>query len=173
MLARILLFIDNLSDKSGKVVSLLIYGVLGTLVFEVFARYLFNRPTIWAHETSTFFYGSYFMLGGAYCHRHQGMISVDIIHRRLPRRVQAFLNVITFVILLAICLVLIWLGGLEAIYSWQVREHTNTTWEPPLYPLRTVIPIAAVLLLLQGIAQFIRDVSIAFTGREIKENSHA
>ena len=170
MLKKTLRFIDNLSDKSGKVISPMIYVVLGTLVFEVFARYLFNRPTIWAHETSTFFYGAYFMLGAAYCLRHEGMITVDIIHRRLPRRIQALLNMITFVFFLAVCLVLLWLGGKDAIYSWKVWEHTNTTWEPPLYPLKTVVPVAAFLLLLQGVARFIRDASIAFTGKEIKEN---
>ena len=170
MLKKTLRFIDNLSDKSGKVISPMIYVVLGTLVFEVFARYLFNRPTIWAHETSTFFYGAYFMLGAAYCLRHEGMITVDIIQRRLPRRIQALLNMITFVFFLAVCLVLLWLGGKDALYSWKVGEHTNTTWEPPLYPLKTVIPVAAFLLLLQGIARFIRDASIACTGKEIKEN---
>ena len=170
MLKKTLRFIDNLSDKSGKVISPMIYVVLGTLVFEVFARYLFNRPTIWAHETSTFFYGAYFMLGAAYCLRHEGMITVDIIQRRLPRRIQALLNMITFVFFLAVCLVLLWLGGKDALYSWKVGEHTNTTWEPPLYPLKTVIPVAAFLLLLQGVARFIRDASIALTGKEIKEN---
>jgi|MudIll2142460700_1097286.scaffolds.fasta_scaffold142794_1 TRAP-type mannitol/chloroaromatic compound transport system permease small subunit len=170
MLKKTLRFIDNLSDKSGKVISPMIYVVLGTLVFEVFARYLFNRPTIWAHETSTFFYGAYFMLGAAYCLRHEGMITVDIIQRRLPRRIQALLNMITFVFFLAVCLVLLWLGGKDALYSWKVGEHTNTTWEPPLYPLKTVIPVAAFLLLLQGIARFIRDASIACTGKEVKED---
>ena len=170
MLKKTLRFIDNLSDKSGKVISPMIYVVLGTLVFEVFARYLFNRPTIWAHETSTFFYGAYFMLGAAYCLRHEGMITVDIIQRRLPRRIQALLNMITFVFFLAVCLVLLWLGGKDALCSWKVGEHTNTTWEPPLYPLKTVIPVAAFLLLLQGIARFIRDASIACTGKEVKED---
>jgi TRAP-type mannitol/chloroaromatic compound transport system permease small subunit len=170
MLIKSLRFIDSLSDKSGKVVSLLIYGVLGTLVFEVFARYLFNRPTIWAHETSTFFFGAYFMLGAAFCLRREGMITVDIIYGRLSRRTQAWMNMGTFLFFLAVCLVLIWLGGKDAIYSWSVWEHTNTTWEPPLYPFKTVIPVAAFLLLLQGIARFIRDASIAFTGKELKED---
>jgi TRAP-type mannitol/chloroaromatic compound transport system permease small subunit len=62
------------------------------------------------------------------------------------------------------------MGGQDAAYSWSVREHTNSTWAPPLYPLRIVIPVAASLLFLQGIARFIRDVSIMFTGKELKED---
>jgi TRAP-type mannitol/chloroaromatic compound transport system permease small subunit len=172
MLRKTLRFIDRLSDVSGKIVSPLIYGVLGTLVFEVFARYFFNRPTIWAHETSTFFFGAYFMLGAAYCLRHDGMIAVDIISRHLPLRIQAALNMLGFIILLSICLVLIWFGGKEAIYSWTIWEHSNTTWEPPLYPLRTVVPLASLLLLLQGIARFIRDTSVVLTGRTLKEDEY-
>jgi len=170
MLKKVLRAIDTMSEWSGWVVSLLIYGVMGTLVYEVCARYIFNSPTIWAHETSTFFFGAYFMLGAAYCLRREGMISVDILYCRLPRRIQAMLNLITFGFFLAVCVILIWAGGKDAAYSWSVWERTNTTWEPPLYPLRTIIPVAALMLLLQGIAQFIRDASIAFTGREIKED---
>ena len=170
MLKRILRFIDNLSEWSGKVVSLLIYGVLGTLIYEILARYLFNKPTIWAHETSVFFFGAYFMLGAAYGLKNEGMIHVDIIIRRLPRRTQATLNVITFLFFLAVCMSLVWGGGNDAVYSWRVWEHTNTTWGPPLYPLKTVVPIAAFLLLLQGIAHLIRDACIAFTGKELKED---
>jgi len=169
MLNKSLRFVDNLSEWSGRVVSLLIYGMLGTLVYEVFARYVFNAPTIWAHETSAFFFGAYFMLGAAYCLRREGMISVDVIYRRLSRRTQAILDVITFFFFLAVCFTLIWPGGIDALHSWRVGEHTNTTWMPPLYPARTVIPVAALLLVLQGIANFIRNARIAFTGRALKE----
>jgi TRAP-type mannitol/chloroaromatic compound transport system permease small subunit len=165
----LLSFIDNLSEWSGRVVSVLIYGVLLTLVYEVFARYVFNAPTIWAHESSAFFFGTYFMLGAAYCFRHEGMISVDIIYRHLPKRTQAVLNLITFAFFLAICLTLIWIGGIDALDSWQAWENSNSTWAPPLYPIKTMIPIGALLLLLQGIAKFVRDASIAFTGKELGE----
>jgi TRAP-type mannitol/chloroaromatic compound transport system permease small subunit len=170
MLKKTLRFINQLSEWSGRVVSLLIYGVLGTLIYEVVARYVFNSPTIWAHETSTFFFGAYFMLGAAYCLRHDSMIHVDILCRRLSPRKQAALNVATFVLFVAVCVPLIWMGGKDAAYSWSVREHTNTTWAPALYPLRIVIPVAASLLFLQGIARFIRDASFAFTGKELKED---
>ena len=169
MLRRILCGIDSLSEKIGKIISILVYGVMGTLVFEVFARYFFDRLIIWAHETSAFLFGAYFLLGGAFCLRREGMIFVDVIYARLSRRKQAVLNMITFSFFVAVCYVLIWLEGQEAIYSWRVWERTNTTWEPPLYPLKTVTPVAAFLLLLQGIANFIREASIAFSGKELKE----
>jgi TRAP-type mannitol/chloroaromatic compound transport system permease small subunit len=169
MVRKFLRGIDNLSEKTGRFVSILVYGVLGTLVFEVFARYIFDKPTIWAHETSTFFFGAYFLLGGAFCLRREGMIFVDVIYGRLSRRKQAILNMITFPFFLAVCYVLIWLGTQETIYSWSVWERTNTTWEPPLYPLKTVVPVAAFLLFLQGVANFIRELTIALGRKELTE----
>ena len=169
MLRRILGWIDNLTEKTGHIFSILIYGVIGVLVFEIAARYFFNQPTIWAHETSTFLYGAYFLLGGAFCLHREGMINVDIVYRHLSPRRQAVLNMFTFLFLFVMCGVLIWWGGQEAIYSWSVWERTNSTWEPPLYPLKTIVPLAAFLLLLQGVARFIRDASIALTGKDLKE----
>ncbi len=169
MLMRILRGIDSLSEFTGKITSILVYGVMGTLVLEVFARYFFDRPTIWAHETSAFLFGAYFLLGGAFCLRREGMIFVDVVYSRISRRKQAAVNMITFVFFLAVCYVLIWLGSQEAIYSWSVWERTNTTWEPPLYPLKTVTPVGAFLLLLQGIANFIREANMALRGKELRE----
>jgi TRAP-type mannitol/chloroaromatic compound transport system permease small subunit len=169
MLKKAVHFIDHLSEWNGKITHFLIYGFLGTLVYEIFARYLFNSPTIWAHEMSTFFYGAYFLLGAAFSLRRGGMISVDILVNRLSRRARAFLNVITFFFLLSVCLALLWLGGKDALYSWSIRECTNSTWGPPLYPLRMVIPVSAFLLMLQGMADFIREACIAFTGKELEE----
>ena len=170
MLSKSLRFIDILSEWSGKVVSVLIYGTLLTLVYEVFARYVFNAPTNWAHETSAFFFGAYFMLGAAYCLYREGMISVDIIFRRLPKRTQAILNVITFIFFLGVCFILIWYGGIAAADSWRAEEHSNSVWRPPVYHIRTAIPVGAFLLVLQGIAKFIRDASIAFSGKELEEH---
>ena len=172
MLAKSIRFVEWVSEWSGRIVSFLIYGILGTLIFEIFSRYLFNTPTIWAHEAGSFFFGTYFILGAAYCLLHGGMINVDVICTKLSRRTQAVLNVITFIFFLAVCLTLLIAGGQDAVYSWQVREHSNTTWAPPLYPLRTVIPVGAALLLLEGLAQFIREAAIAFTGREIEEKKN-
>ncbi len=169
MLSKSLHFIDNISEWSGKIVSVLIYGILLTLIYEIVARYVFGAPTNWAHESSAFFFGAYFMLGAAYCFYREGMISVDVVFRRLSKRTQAILNVITFMFFLGVCFILIWYGGIAAADSWRVEEHSNTVWMPPLYHARTIIPISASLLLLQGIAKLIRDASVAFTGKELGE----
>ncbi len=165
MLNRVLRFIDSLSDWSGRIAGVLILGMLGPLLYEVVARYIFRAPTLWAHETSGFVFGFYFMLGAAFCLRIKGHVAVDILYIRLSARAQAILDVITFFLFLAMCVALIWYGGMAALTSWQSNEHTNSVWGPPLYPLRTIVPIGALLLFLQGVGKFIRDVTVAVTGK--------
>lgn len=165
ILNRFLQLIDSFSDWSGKIVSVLVLGILGVLLFEIVARYVFHAPTLWAHETSSFIFGFYFLLGAAYCLRVKGHVSVEILYDRLSPRTKAILDVVTFFLFLAMCITLIWYGGKAAANSWRLNEHTNSVWGPPLYPLRTVVPIGALLLLIQGIGKFVRDLTVAVTGK--------
>jgi len=132
-------------------------------------RYVFDAPTIWAQETSTFLYGAFFMLGGAYVFLIDGHVRVDIFYTRFSRRGKAIVDLITFPIFLFLFLgILVWEGGKMAIWSWSIWEHTQSPWSPPIYPLKTVIPVASLLLLLQGIARYVRD--LLFLVKERREH---
>ena len=97
------------------------------------------------------------------------MISVDLFFARLSRRTQAVINTLTFIFFLSVCYVLIWLGGQDALASWKAGERSIvSTWRPPLYPLKIVVPIATFLLLLQGLANFLKEVTMAFRGKELE-----
>ncbi len=160
--------IDRVSYWSGVVVSVLIYAMMGSLLFEVISRYGLNTPTSWAHDVATYSFGTYFMFGAAYALRGGRMISVDLIFARLSRRRQAIINTITFIFFLSVCYVLIWQGGQDALASWKAGERSIvSTWRPPLYPLKLVLPIATSLLLLQGLVNFAKEASIAFRGKEL------
>jgi len=161
MLKRILHSIDSFSSWTGRITSVLIFGMLAVLLYEIFARYLFNAPTIWAHETSAFIFGTYFMLASAYVLSIKGHVSIDIVYGRLSVRAQAILDILTFIFFLLMCITLIWHGGSVALDAWRMGETSQSIWGPPLYPIRTMIPIGATLLLIQGIAKFVRDLNIA------------
>jgi len=96
------------------------------------------------------------------------MVNVEIFHDRLPLRVRAILDLVTFLLPLGICVLMIWLGGNIFLVSLGKLERTNTEFGPPLYPLRGVIPVAGFLLLTQVVAKFARDLHIAITGEELK-----
>lgn len=169
-MSGILRFIDRISDWTGYAVSLLIYVMLGCLVYEVTCRYVFNAPTSWAHEFTAFCFGIYFMCSAAYALRTKRMIHVDIIYAQLPRRGQALVNVGAFFFFFIVCYTLIWYGGLDAYGSWNAGERSiASVWAPVLYPIKSAIPIGTSLLLLQGLADFVRELNVALTGRELEE----
>jgi TRAP-type mannitol/chloroaromatic compound transport system permease small subunit len=168
VLRRILRLIDNVSKWSGLIVAPLILVYLVILLYEMASRYIFNAPTLWAHETSTFVFGAQFMLGGAYCYWRGSMVNVEVFHDRLPSRPRAILDVCLFIIPLVVLGAMIRYGGTFFLDSLALREHTESLFSPPLYPLRGVIPVAAFLFLLQAGAKFVRDIHLALTGEELK-----
>ncbi len=145
------------SEYSGKGLSFLFIVLAGILFYEVVARYVFNSPTHWAHEASIFLFGGSCVIGGAYILLHRAHVNLDILYSRVSRRKQAILDLITAPFFFFIMILLIWKGADFALDSWKLLERASTVWAPPIYPFKTVIPVAAFLLLLQGVAKFIRD----------------
>lgn len=168
MLRRVLQLIDNVSKWSGLIVAPVILVYMGMFLYEMVSRYLFNSPTIWAHELSTFVFGIQFMLGGAYCFWRGSMVNVEVFHDRLPIRARAIFDLFLFIVPLAVLGAMVWRGGAFFLDSLALREHTESLFSPPLYPLRGVIPVAAFLFLLQVAAKFVRDFHLAVTGEELK-----
>jgi TRAP-type mannitol/chloroaromatic compound transport system permease small subunit len=163
---RVLRFIDHLSEWTGKASAFLVLALSLVIGYEVVARYIFNRPTIWAHEFSAMIFGAYLALGGAYILSTSGHVNMDLIYVCLSPRKKALIDIITFWFFALFCVAIVWKGGDTAWYSLKIREEARTTWGPPLYPIKMVLPIGASLLLLQGIAKFIRDAIILIKGSE-------
>jgi TRAP-type mannitol/chloroaromatic compound transport system permease small subunit len=168
MIQRSLRIVDSVGKWSGLIVAPLALLYLAILLFEMISRYGFGSPTLWAHETSTFLFGAQFMLGGAYCFWRGSMVNVEIFHDRLPARPRAVLDLFLFTIPLVVLGTMLWQGGWFFWDSVQVFEHSDSVFSPPLYPLRGVIPLAAFLFLAQAAAKFIRDLHLAFTGKELQ-----
>ncbi len=161
-------YIDIVSKWTGYIFAPICLVYMLILVYEVFMRYLFNSPTNWGHELSTFLFGAQFMLGGAYCLWRGSMPNVDLLHTHIPFRLRSALDCVTMLFPIAICLLMFWLGGQIFLTSLSQLERTNTVWAPPLYPLRGVIPLAAFLMLLQVFAQWLRRLYAALTGRPME-----
>lgn len=162
---RLLHLIDTISEWSGKIVSPLIIFVMAIIMYEIVARYAFNAPTIWAHETSAFVYGAHFILGGGYALRHGEHVNVDVLYGRFPPRMRAITDLVTSILFYLFCGVLLWAGVEMAWRSLRLLETSQTIFSPPVYPIRLMIPLGAFLILLQGSAKFIRDFIMAITGR--------
>lgn len=165
-MSRVLHFIDLLSEWIGKASAFLVLALSFVIGYEVVARYLFNRPTIWAHELSAMVFGAYIVLGGAYLLSAGRHVNMDLIYGIFSPRKRALIDIITFWFFAIFCVALVWKGGDTAWHSISIREQARTTWSPPLYPIRLVLPIGAFLLLLQGVAKFIRDAITLAKGGE-------
>lgn len=159
--------VNTLNDWVGRVVSMLVFPMVGFLVWEVMMRYVFNQPTIWAHELSAILYAVFFLLGGAYTLQQKGHINVDILYLRLSPRKRAVLDLITWILFYFFCGVMLWEGTKFAWTSMKMLERASTVWEPPIWPVKICIPLGALLILLQGFTKTLSDIIIVLTGRDL------
>jgi len=159
--------IDAISEWTGKIVIYLIFAVVGVMVIDVAMRYFFNAPIFWAHHTSLYMCAAFSLLAAGYCLLHRTHVRIDIVYRRFSRRTQAILDVITAGLFFLFIIILLWQGILGFVDSWQLQETVIAAWRMVLWPFKLMVPIAAALLLLQGIAKFTRDLFYAANGREL------
>jgi len=151
--------VDAFNEFCGRYVALLILPLVFVVVYEVVARKLFHAPTIWAFEVTVYLYAAHFLLGAAYTCLHDRHVRIDILSSKFPVKVQLIISIVTFVVIFVP-----FIGGLSyaatkyAAHAWAVQEHSWSAWKPPLYPFKTVMPVALILLFVQGFANFIRDI---------------
>ena len=158
--------IDNVNTWVARIVSLAIILIIAATVYEVVMRYLFNAPTDWVFEFNYLTHGPYFLLLGAYTLASGGHVNVDIVYTRFSRRGQAVIDLLTAPIFFFFVIMMAFYGWRFAMNSVSFRETLSSAWAPPIYPVKMVIPVAAGLMILQGLAKFIRDLHLALTGRE-------
>lgn len=154
----ILDFIDAINDWVGRVLwsGILVMALL--VISEVTRRYIFNAPTVWGAELTQLVFGVYVVLAGGYVMRWGGHVNVDILYNRFRKKTQAVIDICTFSLFFLFCVMMLIYGGSLAWESFSIWEHSNSAWGPPLYPVKMMIPLSALLLLLQGIAKLIRDI---------------
>lgn len=163
---RFLHTIDSISTWSGKLFAWLI-GILTLVVsIEVFKRYILNAPTAWIFDLDSMLYGTLFMMCGAYALSQDAHVRGDFLYSNMKPRTQAALDLaLFFLFFLPGIVALIYAGWGFAADSWRINEHSNVTSEgPPVYQFKTVIPIAGVLVLLQGLAEIVRCIECLRTG---------
>ena len=161
-----LYFVDSLSAWVGKAFGWCIMVLTFATCYEVFVRYVLNAPTVWAFDMAVQMYGALFMMAGAYTLSRNGHVRGDVIHRLLPIRVQAGIDLTLYILfLLPGVFALMWYGYEFAADSWRYKE---VSWSSParvqIYFFKTLIPIAGSLILLQGIAEAMRCVICIRTG---------
>jgi TRAP-type mannitol/chloroaromatic compound transport system permease small subunit len=150
--------IDWISDRSGLFVALWSMTAVCAYTYEVIARYLFNMPTIWVHESSFLLFGMQYMMIGAYGLLHGSHVRVDVLYTKLPPRRKAAFDVVTsvfFFIFIFAMLSTSWRFGVESL---AMDERSVETWQVQYWPVKLLMFTGAVLILLAGISRLIKDI---------------
>ncbi len=156
---------DNISTWVGKAFAWLIVALMLMVVVEVFKRYALNAPTAWIFDASNMMYGTLFMMGGAYTLCQDGHVRGDFFYGSAQPRTQAKLDLVLYILFfIPGVIALTWAGWTYAADSWAIREHTFNADPLPLYPFKSVIPLAGFVVLLQGLSEILRCVVCIRTG---------
>ena len=159
--------IDRFAEVSGVAIAWLMVPLMGAVVYEVVARYAFAAPTLWAFDITYMLYGAMFMLGAAYALRVGAHIRTDFFWERWSLRTRGVIDTVAYVVFFFPGIALfLWVGWEEAWYAYGIGETSEqTAWRPLLWPLKACIPLAAALLLLQGMSELVKSLYAALTGR--------
>jgi TRAP-type mannitol/chloroaromatic compound transport system permease small subunit len=157
---KLLLSVDRLSTWVGHAFSFLIIALTLHVCWEVFSRYALDAPRAWAFDVMIMFYGTLFMMAGAYTLAKNGHVRGDVLYSFFRPRTQATIDLALYLVFfIPGVFALTYAGYFYAADSWAIGERSNITAEgPPIYPFKMVIPFAGALLLLQGIVEIIRCV---------------
>ncbi|PKO68213.1 MAG: hypothetical protein CVU20_13480 [Betaproteobacteria bacterium HGW-Betaproteobacteria-14] len=164
---RFIYGIDQLNKSVGHAFAWCIIILTFGTSYEVFVRYILNDPTSWAFDLSYIMYGALFIMAGAYTLSRNGHVRGDVIYRLWPERVQAGLDLVLYFLFFfpgVVALVIAgWGYGTDALRLLEVS--VNSPIGVPIWPLKMLIPVAGVLLTLQGIAEVLRCVLCLKTGK--------
>ena len=159
---------DRLSEWTGRIFVWLIIPLTLVVVYEVISRRIFNAPNIWATEVTNYLYGPHFMMAAAYTLLYKSHVSIDIIYGKFSPRTRGIMDIITHLIFFfPFCIIVLVQGILFAQTSWSIGETSESAALTIVPLIKTVIPITFTLLIVQGIATFIRSIKLVATGEKI------
>lgn len=153
--------VDRLNSWVGRSLALTIFIVTVVILIEVFSRTVLGQATSWANETTIYLSACAYLLSGGYALAHRRHVRIDIIYDRLSVPTRTRLDLFTFIFFVMYAGALIWVGSTLAWTSFLQAEGTGTPWNPRIWPVKFAIPLAGLLLLLQGVANLLRDMGLA------------
>lgn len=165
--------VDAISDYTGKLFGFCIGALILTMVIEVVMRYGFDRPIMGIMDVHQMFFGAFYTMGAAYVFLVEGHVRVDVLYNLLSPRGKAILDLLSFpffFLFIAALLYSSWIFAMQATWiegiGWNL-EVDQSHLRLPVYPMKWTMFIGTVMLMLQGLAKYVRDLKLGFTGREL------
>lgn len=163
--SRVTDVIDKMNGFLGEFVSYWSLIAVFVYYYEVLARYVFNSPTNWAHESMFLMFGMQYLLAGAYALREGAHVRVDVIYSLLSDRAKALTDVVTSVFFFIFTSTLLGTGWIFFNDAFYASEVSFTEWGIQYWPVKFAIPLGALLILVQGLARLAKDI-LVLTGSE-------
>jgi TRAP-type mannitol/chloroaromatic compound transport system permease small subunit len=167
---RLIRVIDKFTDTTGTWVAWLNVPLVLAVSFEVVSRYAFNAPTIWSFDVTYMLYGTIFMLGSAYALHKGAHIRTDFFFEKWSTRTRGVIDSVAYIVFFFPSIfVFLLVSGAEGWYAFEIGETSEQTpWRPLLWPFKWVVPLACLLLLIQGISETIKCIYAARWGIELE-----
>ena len=151
--------IDYISEKTGRVTMYLVFVMMFILILSFVTRNIINIPLIWIIEMAQFVMTGYYLLGGGYSMLTDDHVRMDLIYSKLKDRTKAILDSITSVFLVTYIVILL-IGSISSLtYTIETNQRLFTAWAPYVWPIKSIMTFGILLMLLQSIAIFFKDLS--------------
>ena len=151
--------IDYISEKTGRATMYLVFVMMFILILSFVTRNIINIPLIWIIEMAQFVMTAYYLLGGGYSMLSDDHVRMDLIYSKLKDRTKAILDSITSVFLVTYIIILL-IGSISSLtYTIETNQRLFTAWAPYVWPIKSIMTFGILLMLLQSIAIFFKDLS--------------
>jgi TRAP-type mannitol/chloroaromatic compound transport system permease small subunit len=159
-------YVDAVNRVLGNIVMYLALVIMGVLLFGSLTRYVFNVPFVWIIEMAQFLMAAYYILGGGYSMQLDAHVRMDVFYERWKPKTRGFVDSITAFFLVFYLAFMVYGGYSSTTYSLKYNQTNYSAWAPPMAPIKIIMTVGIVLMLLQAIAIFFKDVA-KVTDREI------
>ncbi len=157
--------VDATNKFVGTFTMYLVFAMIGLLLYEPISRTIFDKPLIWSMEMSMFTMAAYWLLGGGYSMMLKGHVRMDLLYGRWSEKKKARVDAITDLFLI-FYMVFLLVGAYSSIeYAVMYAQRNRTAWAPYMAPIKIIMGIGVVLMLLQVIATFFKDLAKARGGK--------
>ncbi len=157
--------VDATNKFVGTFTMYLVFAMIGLLLYEPISRTIFDKPLIWSMEMSMFTMAAYWLLGGGYSMMLKGHVRMDLLYGRWSEKKKARVDAITDLFLI-FYMVFLLVGAYSSIeYAVMYAQRNRTAWAPYMAPIKIIMGIGVVLMMLQVIATFFKDLAKAIGGK--------
>ena len=153
-------WVDGLNKYVGLIAMYMVFAMIGILMYSSFAR-VFHWSNLWTLEMAQFAMAAYYMLGGGYSLQEDSHVRMDLLYSRWSPRTRAAVDAVTVLALLFYLALLLWGGYSSTEYAIYYGETSYSSWSPYMWPVKVIMCIGIVLIMLQAIATFFKNVATA------------